>query len=161
PSLDPPPSSYLGCCSNDVCRWRNGRSTQPHGTRLAAYNRLERMRRASLLLLLVAVVLTPLSASRTAQSARRPPRPPPAANRALVEGRFDDVDAAVEKLDLRDPNVAALKARAAIARGRYQDADALLRPIAQRAPTSEAALELGLLERYLGKSSAAPLLEKV
>ena len=72
-----------------------------------------------------------------------------------------EVDAAAEKLDERDPNVAAVKARAAIARGRYGPAEALLRPVVQRAPTSEAALELGLLEQMMGRDSATPILEKV
>ena len=65
--------------------------------------------------------------------------------RALLEGRYDEVDALTEKLDPQDPIVAAVQARALIARGRYAEAERSLRPIAQSAPTSEAALELGLL----------------
>src|SRR5262249_13769870 len=84
-----------------------------------------------------------------------------AALRLLMEGKFDELDAAVEKLDLRDPAVAAIKARGLIARGRYQDADALLRPVAQRMATSEAALELGLLEQMLGRLEAKAVLERV
>jgi len=118
-------------------------------------------RRVALSLLFVALVFTALSVYGTAQSARRPATPLQTATRALVEGRFDEVDAQADKLDARDPNVAALKARAAIARGRYQDADSLLRPIVARAPTSEAALELGLLMRMLGRPEAVPMLERV
>src|SRR4030088_1710939 len=91
----------------------------------------------------------------------RPPQPDTpyrAALRALNEGRYDDVDAIPEK---PDPNIAAVKARAAIARGRYAQAEALLRPIAARLPSSEAALELGLLQQMLGRPDAAALLEKV
>jgi tetratricopeptide (TPR) repeat protein len=118
-------------------------------------------RRVSVSLLLMTLVLTALSAYGTAQSARRPLSPIQAATRAFLDGRYDDVDAAAEKLDLRDPAVAALKARAAIARGQYAQADALLRPVAQRAPTSDAGLELGLLEQMLSRPGAAAILDKV
>jgi len=112
-------------------------------------------------LLLIALVFTALSGYGTAQSARRPPTPLQSAVRALVEGRYDEVDAMTDKLDLRDPNMVAVKGRAAIARGRYKEADAMLTPQAQRAPTSEAALELGLLEQMLGQTEAPARLEKV
>jgi tetratricopeptide (TPR) repeat protein len=121
------------------------------------------MRRFSISLLLITVVLTALSAFGTAQSPRRQQTPTPhqAAIRALVEGRFDDVDSLTDKLDLRDPNVAAIRGRALVARGRYQDAETLLRPLAQRAPQSEAALELGLLEDMLTRPAAKGTLERV
>lgn len=118
-------------------------------------------RRSSHLLLLVTIVLTSLSAFGTAQGVRRPQTPLQAAQRALVEGRFDEVDAAADKLDLRDPNVAALKARSLIARGRYAEGDALLRPLVLRAPQSEAALELGLLEHMLTRPEAPVTLGRV
>ena len=41
-----------------------------------------------------------------------------------------------------------------IARGRYAQAETLLRPVASRAPSSEAALELGLLQQMLGRPDA-------
>ena len=100
----------------------------------------------------------------TAQAPRRPAAPDTpqrAAIRALNEGRFDEVDALADKMDSRDPSAAALKARAAIARGRYPAAEALLRPVVSRAPQSEAALELGLLQQMLGRTDATPILEKV
>ena len=74
--------------------------------------------------------------------------------RCSFEGKFDDVDSAIAKLDTRDPDVVALKARAMIARGKYAEAEALLQPVAQRAPTSEAALQLGLLQKLLGRLAA-------
>jgi tetratricopeptide (TPR) repeat protein len=117
--------------------------------------------RVSAWLLLLTLIVTALTGDGTAQSARRPPSPLQAAMRALLEGRYDEVDALTEKLDLHDPSVAAIKARAAIARGQYQQAATLLTPIAQRAQTSDAALELGLLERMLGKAEAEARLEKV
>ena len=45
---------------------------------------------------------------------RRRSRPRP---RAFIEGRYAEVDTLTAKLDLKDPNVVALRARAAIARG--------------------------------------------
>jgi tetratricopeptide (TPR) repeat protein len=79
----------------------------------------------------------------------------------LIEGRYEQVDTLAEKLDSRDPVVIALKARAAVATGHYAQAEAMLRPAAGRAPTSEAALELGLLQQMLGQSDAAATLSRV
>ncbi len=78
-----------------------------------------------------------------------------------MEGRYHEIDALADKLDGRDPAIVALKARAAVATGRYAQAEAILRPAAGRAPTSEAALELGLLQQMLGQSDAAATLSKV
>src|SRR3954470_6582213 len=117
--------------------------------------------RVSHSLLVAALAFLVLPSSGTAQGPRRPPQadtPYRAALRALNEGRYDEVEALAEK---SDPNLAALKARAMVARGRYAPAEALLRPIASRAPSSEAALELGLLQQMLGRPDAAALLEKV
>ena len=118
-------------------------------------------RRISVCLLILALLFLVLPSFGTAQSPRRPTTPLQAATHAFIEGRYDDVDAATDKLDARDPNVVALKARAAIARGRYAPAEALLRPVVQRAPTSEAALELGLLQHMLGRAEASAILGKV
>ena len=116
--------------------------------------------RVSLSLLVAALAFFVLPSYGTAQAPRRPTSPLQAAARALIEGRFDEVDAMADKLDARDPSVAAVKARAAIARGRYAEAEALLRPVATRAPTSEAALELGLLLQMLGRADATAILER-
>ncbi len=107
-----------------------------------------------------ALVFLALPTYGTAQAPRRPQSPLQMAQRALVEGRYAEIDALTEKLDARDPAVVALRARALIARGRYAEAESALRPVAQRAPTSDAALQLGLLARMLGKDSAA-VLQKV
>src|SRR5262245_26152315 len=118
------------------------------------------IRRASLLI--VALVFFALPTSGTAQRrASAASTPIQAATRALIEGKYDEIATLTEKLDARDPTVVALKARAAIERGRYSDAEAMLRPVAQRAPTSEAALELGLLQQMLGKADAAGILQRV
>ena len=118
-------------------------------------------RRISVCLLVAALAFLVLPSYGTAQAPRRPATPLQTATRAFIEGRYDEVDATTDKLDARDPNVVALKARAAIARGRYTPAESLLRPIVSRAPASEAALELGLLQQMLGRPDAAGILEKV
>jgi tetratricopeptide (TPR) repeat protein len=97
----------------------------------------------------------------TAQAPRRPSQPLQDVTRALVEGRYHEVDALADKLDGRDPAIIALRARAAVATGRYAQAEAILRPAAGRAPTSAAALELGLLQQMLGQADAAATLTKV
>jgi tetratricopeptide (TPR) repeat protein len=120
--------------------------------------------RVSHSLLVAALAFLVLPSYGTAQAPRRPSPPDTpyrAATRALNQGRYDEVDAMTEKLDPRDPNIAAVKARAAIARGRYGPAEALLRPVVARAPSSEAALELGLLQQMLGRPDAAAILDKV
>src|SRR5262245_47013531 len=96
---------------------------------------------AGLAVLIVLLALIPVLIAQ----ARRPAALPAglqSANKAFVEGRFDEVAALVAELDQQDPRVVAVKARVLIARGKYQDAEAALRPAAQRAPTSDAALEL-------------------
>ncbi len=108
---------------------------------------------------LAAVLL--FTALGAAQTPRRAPQPLQLAARALVEGRYDEVDQLTDRLDARDPAVAALKGRAAIARGRYDQADAILRPAASRAPASDAALELGLLQQMLGRPEAPATLGRV
>jgi tetratricopeptide (TPR) repeat protein len=110
------------------------------------------------------LVLLAIIPAGMAQSSRRPAPLPPglqSAARAVIEGRYDEVSALVEKLDQQDPNVAAVRARALVARGRYQDAESLLRPIAAKAPTSAAALELGLLLDMLGRADAQQVLGRI
>jgi tetratricopeptide (TPR) repeat protein len=122
------------------------------------------MRRFSLFLLAASLATFALPSFGTAQAPRRSPAllaPIQLANRALVEGKYDEIEALTEKLDARDPNVVAVRARAAIARGRYAQAEAALRAVATRAPASEAALELGLLQLMLGRPDAAAILDKV
>jgi len=100
-------------------------------------------------------------AAAVAQTPRRAAPPLQNALRAFIEGRYDEVDQLTGKLDARDPDVVALKARAAIARGRYTAAEEMLRPVVAKAPASEAALRLGLLQQMLGLPGAASTLEQV
>ena len=116
-------------------------------------------RYVSLSIALVLLGLPILTA--TAQGPRRPSQPMQAAARALIEGRYDEVDMLTASLDAADPDVIAVKARAAIARGRYEQAEAALRPAVALAPTSEAALQLGLLLQMLGRADATMVLERV
>ncbi len=111
--------------------------------------------------LAVALVFVAAIISVAVAQSRRAPTGIQLLARALNEGRYDEVAGLAEKLDQQDPAVVALVARAAIARGRYQQAEASLRPLAQRAPTSDAALELGLLLKMLGRPEAGPVLARV
>src|SRR5216684_233218 len=108
---------------------------------------------------LVLLALIPVAIAQT----RRPVAGSPlqAAMRAFIEGRYDEVASLTASLDQQDPNVAALNGRAEIARGKYEEAIARLRPIAQRAPASEAALQLGLLLHTLRRSEATAILARV
>jgi tetratricopeptide (TPR) repeat protein len=127
--------------------------------------------RAACITALAAAIAVPLCAVLVVAQAQRraggpPPAPAPAtpfdvAMRAFIEGRYDDVETQADKLNASDPNVVALKARAMIARGRYADAEVLLQPVAVRAQTSEAALQLGLLQKMLGRPAAGQTLERV
>jgi tetratricopeptide (TPR) repeat protein len=111
----------------------------------------------------IVAALAVLSVISVAVAQSRRPQPPAIeqATRALNEGHYDRIAGLLEKLDASDPTVAALIGRAEIARGRYQEAETALRPIAQRAPTSDAALELGLLLQTLGRSDANAVLDRV
>ena len=97
------------------------------------------------LLLLAAGTVPTAQAPASRQAA---PTSSPAA-RALNAGQYDEVERLLKAAT--DPASIALRARAEIARGRYQEAQALLTPVAAAQPDSDAALELGLLELYLGR----------
>lgn len=110
-------------------------------------------------LLLVGAVLLP--AFGVQQLSRRPAEPLRQAQRALLEGRYEDVERLVSGLEPGDPDVVAVRARADIERGRYDRAEGALKPVAARAPASEAALTLGLLEQMLGRPDASTTLARV
>jgi cellulose synthase operon protein C len=71
---------------------------------------------------------------------------------ALSRGRLEEVDRLLEGADPADPSARAARARLAVLRGQYDEALALLGPLAEEAPGSEAALELGLLLVRLGRT---------
>src|SRR5262245_27784221 len=110
---------------------------------------------------LAALVLLAIIPVLIAQTPRRPPAGLVQAQRALIEGRYDEVATLTARLDQQDPFVVAVKARALVARGKYQDAETALRPLAQRLPTSDAALELGLLLQMLTRPEAVSILDRI
>src|SRR5689334_1528919 len=104
-----------------------------------------------------------------AGSAARPLRPssqtsapadfPRAAAAAIAHGKRADAEAMARARGAADPAAAAILARLAIEQGKYGDAQAMLEPQAAQAPNSDAALELALLYRTIGRDSdTQPLL---
>ena len=69
---------------------------------------------------------------------------------SVSDGHFGRVAYAQANVD---PTVA--RARAAINHGQYADAEGVLKPVAAKAPTGDAALELGLLYQMLGRGAEA------
>ncbi|MBI4266152.1 MAG: tetratricopeptide repeat protein [Acidobacteria bacterium] len=72
---------------------------------------------------------------------------------AFNRGQYDQVERLLSAAT--DARSTLLRARAHIARGRYADAEKLLAGPAASAPGSDAALELGLLQRDLGRRPEA------
>ena len=101
----------------------------------------------------VAAVLSLLFTSGTLPSAQARNTPLDNAANLIKVGQYDQVEPLLK--DDKDPRAVALRARAHIARGRYQEAEKLLTPAVTAAPTSDAALELGLLHLYLGRGEEA------
>src|SRR5689334_12858802 len=81
----------------------------------------------------------------------RPPATDPfaAARKALNLGQYEQVASLLATSN--DPRAVALRARVDIDHGRYAEAEKLLTPAAASASGSDAALELGRLQLYLGK----------
>ncbi|MEW6323554.1 MAG: hypothetical protein AB1635_20985, partial [Acidobacteriota bacterium] len=122
-----------------VSGWRQGRQSS------AGLWRTRRLGRSSALVLtLVALVVV----------VPRAQAPAAAAERALLAGRFDEVVAAAASQP-GDETLAVFAARAEVARGQYERAEERLRPLAAEHPSGDAALELGLLQQYLGRRSEA------
>jgi tetratricopeptide (TPR) repeat protein len=105
------------------------------------------VRRACTAWLLLLIAGTVPSAQTPAQRQQAAPTASPA-SRALNAGQYDEVERLLKSAT--DPASIAVRARAQIAQGRYQEAQTLLTPVASAQPDSDAALELGLLELYLG-----------
>ena len=82
------------------------------------------------------------------------PSPIDPAERALVEGRFAEVERLAAEPDAPASRQIVL-ARADAVRGRLQDARERLEPLAAQAPTGDAALELGYVLRDLGRRDEA------
>ncbi len=85
--------------------------------------------------------------------AQAPADPRVAAARALDHGRYDEVHTLTAKLDT-DATAAVLRARAYVAVGRYADAEKVLQAVYVDNPMGDAAVELGVLQRMLGRREA-------
>ncbi len=77
-----------------------------------------------------------------------------AAEKALRAGRYDEVETLTESA-AHDEVLLVIRARALLARGEYAKTESLLSPPATTTPGGDAALELGLLQFYLGRRSDA------
>jgi tetratricopeptide (TPR) repeat protein len=73
------------------------------------------------------------------------------AERALAHGRVDEAAAIAKGLPADDPSAAVIQARIALRSGGHDEAERLLTTAAEEFPTSDAALELGLLEIARGR----------
>jgi tetratricopeptide (TPR) repeat protein len=73
-----------------------------------------------------------------------------AAEQAWRGGRFDEVEKTAQAYP-NDESMVVLRALVARARGDYARADQLLQAVASQNPTSDAALERGLLQLYVGQ----------
>jgi tetratricopeptide (TPR) repeat protein len=93
----------------------------------------------------------PAVAGARAQAAATPRR---AAETAYERGRYDEVHTALRDVAADDTPAAVLRARAYIAVGRYAEAEKALQPAVFESPVGDAALELGLLQRMLGRREA-------
>src|SRR5262245_46426758 len=115
---------------------------------------------SSIRLLLVVLVLL-LSVGTTGSAVRRPQSAGPgsdfvrAAIAAMAHGKWDEAEKLAAARGAEDPDAPVVLAKIAIARGKYREAQAMLDPIVSRDPTGDAALELALLYRTIGRSSDA------
>lgn len=98
---------------------------------------------------LLVLVLSLAAAPAGAQTAAAG-EPRQAARRALDHGQYAQVHTLLAGLD-DDTPAAVLRARAYVAVGRYPEAEKVLQPAAFANPIGDAALELGLLQKMLGR----------
>src|SRR5262245_30808317 len=99
------------------------------------------------------VVSALILAAQTRPTAQQSGTPADAALRALNLGHYDEVEQLLR--NQADPRSIAIRARADRERGRYAEAEKLLTAPAAASPTSDAALELGLLQMELGRRQDA------
>jgi len=101
-----------------------------------------------------------------AGSAVRPPQAVPtdlrSASAAIAHGKRDLAEKYAQSRGASDPVGAVILAQLAIAKGQYRDAQALLEPLVAKEPTGDAALELALLYRMIGRAGdAQPILTAI
>jgi tetratricopeptide (TPR) repeat protein len=80
---------------------------------------------------------------------------PASAWRALAHGKRIEAERLARARPSDDLAAIAILAHLAIEKGRYEDAAAALQPAAHRAPLSDPALELALMDQRLGRTAAA------
>jgi tetratricopeptide (TPR) repeat protein len=133
------------------------------------YNRAKLMQRRTFGTAKLLFILVLLVTFGTAGSAVRPPQATAGqgdfarqAAAAIAHGKRDDAERMARARGASDPAAAVVLAQLESARGKYREAQAMLEPIAAREPAGEAALELALLYRTIGRSGdAQPLLTSV
>ena len=111
---------------------------------------------------LLAVCTALLVAVNTSSSGQTPAAdnsPTAAAARAYNAGQYDELESLLRSDN--DERAVALRAKAHMARGRYAEAEKLLAVPASTNPAGDAALELGLLQQYLGRAEASRTLQTV
>jgi tetratricopeptide (TPR) repeat protein len=73
----------------------------------------------------------------------------------IAHGQRDAAEKLATARGTSDPAAAVVLAQLSVARGKYREAQAMLEPLAAREPSGEAALELALLYRTIGRSGDA------
>ena len=96
-----------------------------------------------------AALLIAITTSSSGQTPTADTSPAAAADRAFNAGQYDQIEDLLRSAT--DERSAVWRARAHVARGRYADAEKLLAGFAASSPAGDAALELGLLQLYLGR----------
>ena len=90
-----------------------------------------------------------LATSSSGQTPAGDDSPAAAATRALNAGQYDEIERLLASAT--DERSVVLRARAHVARGRYAEAEKVLTGRVAANPGGDAALELGLLQLYLGR----------
>ena len=131
------------------------------------YNRPNFMSRRFFRPAVVLVVLALLVGFGTAGSAVRglqapQPTEKSAAIAAIAHGKRDAAEKYAKAKGPSDPDAGVILAQLAIARGQYRDAQSILEPLVVKDPAGDAALELALLYRTIGRAGdAQPILNAV
>lgn len=105
--------------------------------------------RSAVLLALLSCLAAPLHAQRPGAATAHE-----AAQKAFAAGNYDEAESLAAVIP-DDESLVVLRARAFSVRGEYAKAESILLPIVAGNPGGDAALELGLMQRYLGRRAEA------
>jgi tetratricopeptide (TPR) repeat protein len=110
---------------------------------------MKMFRRVILLIFAVALAagLVPLVTAEQSQNATQARA---TAEKSWRGGRFDEIDT-LAKAFPKDESIAIYHALSVAARGDYARAEGILKPFAEANPAGDAALEMGLLQLYVGR----------